>query len=138
MGFGPCLTTVEKRQPGFLILPNFMQSHATLDDCRGFGSFLGYYNAALRDYWFHGGSCSKGCPAHSTDLSNSSGLNDPAGVRPASDSVNGTYDADIFTAEALRVLQEHGGSAADDVPGLYMYATSRHIGIASFLYRCIR
>ena len=98
---------------------------------RGFGSFVGYYNAALRDYWFHGGSCSKGCPAHSTDLSNSSGLNDPAGVRPASDGVNGTYDADIFTAEALRVLQEHGGSAADDVPGLYMYATSRHNGIAA-------
>ena len=99
---------------------------------RGFGSFVGYYNAALRDYWFHGGSCSKGCPAHSTDLSNSSGLNDPAGVRPASDSVNGTYDADIFTAEALRVLQEHGGSAADDVSGLYMYATnSRHNGIAA-------
>lgn len=92
---------------------------------RGFGSFVGYYNAALKDYWYHGGTCSKACAARSTDLSNSSGLRDPAGVRHASDSVNGTYDSEIFTAEALRVLREHGSSA--DVPGLYIYLAYQNV-----------
>ena len=86
---------------------------------------MGYCNAALKDYWYHGGSCSKACAARSTDLSNSSGLRDPAGVRHASDSVNGTYDSEIFTTEALRVLREHGSAA--DVPGLYIYLAYQNV-----------
>merc|ERR1719397_1575452 len=62
---------------------------------RGFDSFFGYYNAALKDYWYHGGT-SPGCKLNSsiytTDLSNSTGANVSAGVKPAHNSLNGTYD----------------------------------------------
>jgi arylsulfatase A-like enzyme len=84
---------------------------------RGLSSFFGYYNAALKDYWFHGGTCSKACNPFSTDLSNSSGISDPAGVRHASDAANGTYDQQLFTTEAVRLVRQHGMARG----GLYLY-----------------
>ena len=94
---------------------------------RGFDSFVGYYNAALEDYWFHGGSCSKQCAASSTDLSNSSGLNDAEGVRHADTAVNGTYDSEIFTAEALRLLRGHGSAMDADAASLYIYLAFQNV-----------
>lgn len=88
---------------------------------RGFDSFFGYYNAALGDYWYHGGG--SGCKPNAsekghlhntyiTDLSNSSGAQDPEGVLPAPDVVNGTYDQEMFTAEAVRLIKNRAARLA--------------------------
>ena len=97
----------------------------------GADTFFGYYAAALRDYWYHGGgsNCkanSSSPPPHNsyiTDLSNSSGTN----VLPAADAVNGTYDSALFTAEAVRIINEHAARARANkgtdakTSGLYIY-----------------
>jgi hypothetical protein len=97
---------------------------------RGFDTFLGYYAAALKDYWFHGGGghCQKSncsAPGDSlscsspTDLSNSSGTS----VRPAdAPGVNGTYDEVVFTSEALRLIR-----ASDAAHGFYLYLAYQNV-----------
>ena len=108
---------------------------------RGFDSFVGYYAAALRDYWYHGGgSCKRSKtstvpPApFTTDLSNSSGINDPAGVRAAdAPGINGTYDLDIFAADAVRRIEAHATAqaarraAGQAESGLYVYAAFQNV-----------
>jgi arylsulfatase A-like enzyme len=82
---------------------------------RGFSTFFGYYAAALGDYWYHGDPAK--CPAVEnatksffTDLSNSSGAGIAEGVLPAdAPGVNGTYDQELFTAEAVRLIETYGG-----------------------------
>ena len=82
---------------------------------RGFSTFFGYYAAALADYWWHGSPSKARCNLtipFCTDLSNSSGLLDPDGVMPASPSVNGTYDQELFSAEAVRLIEQAAAEAS--------------------------
>ena len=107
---------------------------------RGFDSFVGYYAAALADYWYHGnpGKCKVSAgltaPAFVTDLSNSSGANEAAGVRPATaPGVNGTYDLDVFAADAVRRIEAHAAAqlkrraAGEMEAGLYVYAAFQNV-----------
>ena len=40
---------------------------------RGFDKWLGYYNAAMGDYWYHGKEAANCLDGWSTDLSNNTG-----------------------------------------------------------------
>ncbi len=82
---------------------------------RGFSSFFGYYAACQVDYWYHGapanecGTNGPGDPV--TDFNNSTEAN----ILPAR-GFNGTYNEELFTQEALRLIATH----ADGAP-FYMY-----------------
>ena len=89
---------------------------------RGFDTFLGYYMACEADYWYHeasGGyppSCTMPGGGLPTDLSNSTAAAGDAGIRPASDLLNGTYNTHIFGDEAVRLVNAH-----DTSDPFYMY-----------------
>jgi hypothetical protein len=91
---------------------------------RGFDSHFGYYNAALADYWYHGGGVF-GCGNNSvsTDLSNSSGMNVSDGVQPADKRLNNTYDSELFGAEAVRLIRR----AANSSSGMYIYLAFQNV-----------
>jgi hypothetical protein len=111
--------------------------HLTLPICAGFDTFFGYYAAALRDYWYHGGGlgCKYNGTAHNsyiTDLSNST-LSE---VSHADDKVNGTYDQELFTAEAVRIIDAHAAGARETnalnggdakSSGLYIYLAYQNV-----------
>ena len=100
---------------------------------RGFSTFFGYYAAALGDYWYHGDPSK--CPfsknatkTYITDLSNSSGADLVEGIRPAdSPGVNGTYDQELFTAEAVRLIENHGGITGENDQNLYIYLAYQNV-----------
>eukprot|EP00756_Hemistasia_phaeocysticola_P045614 Hpha_TRINITY_DN19361_c0_g1::TRINITY_DN19361_c0_g1_i1::g.81248::m.81248/K12375/ARSI_J; arylsulfatase I/J len=87
---------------------------------RGFDTFFGYYDACQADYWYHGASggyparpnCTRPDSLLPTDFSNSSG----ADIRPASDSLNGTYNTRLLADEAARLVSVHDVSKP-----FYMY-----------------
>jgi hypothetical protein len=119
-------------------LGNLVKAHTPT--FRGFDSFVvGYYAAALKDYWYHGGGTCKpsaGVPEASflTDLSNSSGANVSDGVRPCdAPDVNGTYDLDVFAADAVRRIETHAAEqrarreAGQAERGLYIYAAFQNV-----------
>eukprot|EP01047_Picozoa_sp_COSAG01_P055174 COSAG01_NODE_6114_length_3843_cov_2.175481_3_plen_119_part_00 len=86
------------------------------------------------DYWYHGypGSDCGAPELYPTDLSNSTG----SSVRPAdAPGVNGTYDAVIFTAEAVRLIREAGTSQK----GMYMYLAYQNgaHAVVSLLFVCL-
>eukprot|EP00041_Stephanoeca_diplocostata_P000814 m.17077 g.17077 ORF g.17077 m.17077 type:complete len:629 (+) comp11147_c0_seq1:175-2061(+) len=111
---------------------------------RGFDSFFGYYNAALRDYWYHGGGVQGKCDVmNATDLSNSTGYMDADGVQHADSRVNGTYDQELFTTEAVRLINQHSAALRHDtsinmknmdstqINGLYIYLAYQNVHLAS-------
>ena len=76
---------------------------------------------------YDGGGVQGNCNAtYVTDLSNSTV---GAGVRHASKALNGTYNADVFTAEAVRLIRTHGG--AKDNEGLYVYLAYQNVHSAA-------
>lgn len=100
---------------------------------RGFDTFFGYYAAALTDYWYHGDPSAKRCMAagnaslpgrtYFTDLSNSSGAYKAAGVRPGdAPGVNGTYDQELFTREAVRLIASRGAAQS-----MYIYLAYQNV-----------
>jgi len=101
---------------------------------RGFDSFFGYYAACLVDYWYHGApanECGSNGPGDTVvDLSNSSSA---AGIAPADfRALNGTYTQEMLTAEAERLIHEHGaryaaGGSAAARPPLYMYLAHHNV-----------
>jgi hypothetical protein len=84
---------------------------------RGFGTFLGYYAAALGDYWYHkGGAHCNGAAAnftarYPTDLSNSTTGAPPKGA--STELTNGTYNSLLFTQRAVETI---GGCSSGDRP----------------------
>lgn len=106
---------------------------------RGFSTFFGYYAAAQVDYWYHGAGpqeCGiKGTGGNSgkplavgniTDFSNST-ENHIAGAH----GLNGTYNEELFTQEAVRLIHGHadalrGGQLRAGTP-LYMYLAYHNV-----------
>ena len=64
---------------------------------RGFDRYLGYYNAALSDYWYHGKADSSCAGGWSTDLSNNTGTRISGAT-----GTNGTYSTRLFTNYAVQ------------------------------------
>lgn len=80
---------------------------------RGFESFLGYYTACTSDYWYHG------APGHNATMSACGGVDfsdstAAGGISGAPmhgpNSLNGTYDRDVFTQRAIDVINDHNQS----------------------------
>lgn len=107
---------------------------------RGFSTFFGYYAACQVDYWYHGAGpqeCGQkgvgghdGIPLHVgniTDLSNSSTTTD---IQPAR-GFNGTYNEEMFTAEAERLIAKHAaGLRSGEVAagaGFYLYLAYHNV-----------
>lgn len=82
---------------------------------RGFDSFYGYYCACQADYWHHGasGGYPGSCP-RAFDLANNSGADtiDAHYVDPH----NGTYNRQLFSDEAVRLINAH-----DPATSFYLY-----------------
>lgn len=92
---------------------------------RGFDAWLGYYDAAMQSYWYHGGKTS-GCRDNfSTDLSNNTGPE----IAGADASANGTYSTRLFTQFAVDQITAHF-SEAPSTP-LYMYLAHEAVHDAS-------
>eukprot|EP00912_Choanoflagellata_sp_UC4_P001989 UC4_evm3s1277 len=83
---------------------------------RGFDQFMGYYNAAMYSYWYHGEQDSSCLNGFSTDLSNNTGLE-----IKGSDAhlVNGTYSTKAFQDYAIEWLTKH--YTASRTQPFYMY-----------------
>ena len=107
---------------------------------RGFSTFFGYYAACQVDYWYHGAGpqeCGQkgvgghdGIPLHVgniTDLSNSSAATN---IQPAR-GFNGTYNEEMFTAEAERLIAKHAaGLRSGDIAagaGFYLYLAYHNV-----------
>eukprot|EP01046_Picozoa_sp_COSAG06_P039142 COSAG06_NODE_4589_length_4122_cov_1.697241_3_plen_308_part_00 len=107
---------------------------------RGFSTFFGYYAACQVDYWYHGAGpqeCGQkgvgghdGIPLHVgniTDLSNSSAATD---IQPAR-GFNGTYNEEMFTAEAERLIAKHAtGLRSGEIAagaGFYLYLAYHNV-----------
>eukprot|EP01006_Ploeotia_vitrea_P031042 TRINITY_DN63366_c0_g1_i1.p1 TRINITY_DN63366_c0_g1~~TRINITY_DN63366_c0_g1_i1.p1 ORF type:complete len:567 (+),score=65.36 TRINITY_DN63366_c0_g1_i1:53-1753(+) len=89
---------------------------------RGFDTFAGYYEAALADYWYHwAGACKKHQGYDVFDLSNTTGKNIQGWQ-----GVNGTYDQELFTREAVR----HIHNAADSGEPFFMYLAYQNVHAA--------
>jgi hypothetical protein len=63
---------------------------------RGFDKYLGYYNAALSDYWYHGKADASCAGGWNTDLSNNTGEHISGAT-----GTNGTYSTRLFTSYAV-------------------------------------
>ena len=85
----------------------------------GFDHFLGYYSACLSDYWYHWSPSQCDQQGPYVDLSNSSAGALP---RPSSLALNGTYDAHVFTNEAVRLIEGH-----DQRWPMYMYLAYQNV-----------
>lgn len=75
---------------------------------RGFDSLCRHCNTALADYWYHGGGVQgERNVVNATGLSNNTCYLDVNGVQHVNSSLNGTYDQDLFTNEAVRLIRSH-------------------------------
>lgn len=93
---------------------------------RGFDTFFGYYGACQGDYWYH--TASGGYPhkcAPTTDLSNSTGKDIRPATRP---DLNGTYNRNLFSGEAARLIRRHGALFPDDPMYMYLAFMNIHDG----------
>lgn len=88
----------------------------------GFDTFLGYYEACLADYWYHWApsQCDHNGPY--VDLSNST---TGANLSGAALVLNGTYNAEIFTAETIRLIEANDGTAP-----LFFYLAYQNVHLA--------
>eukprot|EP01047_Picozoa_sp_COSAG01_P075547 COSAG01_NODE_12979_length_1654_cov_1.932476_2_plen_189_part_00 len=96
----------------------------------GFDTFLGYYEACLSDYWYHwapeGSSLIGPNGAPVFDFQNSSKAGGEAGW-PAGTWTNGTYNAHVFTTEAIRLIEANGD--AGGMP-MYLYLAYQNVHLA--------
>lgn len=92
----------------------------------GFDTFLGYYSACLSDYWYHWspGQCDHEGPY--IDFSNSSKALYPNDIAPGSRYLNGSYNAHVFTTEAVRLIRANGGKG----PPMYFYLAYQNVHLA--------
>lgn len=82
---------------------------------RGFDRFFGYYVAAQGSYWYHDmGGLGAGCGPPQLNNTRLFDFSDSVGVtvRPASPTINGTYNTKLFTARAEQWIAE-----AAETPG---------------------
>ena len=99
----------------------------------GFDAFLGYYEACLSDYWYHWSpkQCDKaGFGASKSpyfDLSNSSGIGN---ITPSSRALNGTYNAHIFTSEAIRHIENTAAQPQETRQPLFLYLAYQNVHLA--------
>ena len=91
---------------------------------RGFDRYLGYYNAALSDYWYHGKADASCAGGWSTDLSNNTGTRISGAT-----GTNGTYSTRLFTSYAVDAITDH--FATDASTPLYMYLAHEAVHAAS-------
>lgn len=98
----------------------------------GFDAFVGYYSACLSDYWYHWspnqcddvGFGPKGAPY--VDFQNST-LGE---ISPAAADLNGTYNAHIFTAEAIRHIERTAAQPASARQPLFVYLAYQNVHLA--------
>ena len=93
----------------------------------GFDVYLGYYEACLSDYWYHWSpeQCNDATTADGspfTDLSNST----RGTLGDAARRLNGTYNARIFTDEAIRLVD----GIRDDGRPLFLYLAYQNVHLA--------
>ena len=93
---------------------------------RGFDRYLGYYNAALADYWYHGRADPSCAGGWSTDLSNNSGTRISGAV-----GTNGTYSTRLFTNYAVDAIASHFAAGGSSAPPMYMYLAHEAVHAAS-------
>mgnify|MGYP006078772707 FL=1 len=99
----------------------------------GFDAFLGYYEACLSDYWYHWAphQCDKkgfGPDALPyVDFVNSSGVDN---ITPSSRALNGTYNAHIFTAEAIRHIDNTAAQPVATRTPLFLYLAYQNCHLA--------
>jgi hypothetical protein len=93
---------------------------------RGFDKYLGYYNAALSDYWYHGKADASCAGGWNTDLSNNTGEHIGGAT-----GTNGTYSTRLFTSYAVDAIRSHFAKAGAAGPPLYMYLAHEAVHAAS-------
>ena len=101
----------------------YVEQHCT-PTFRGFESFLGYYTACTSDYWYHGapGGNATESKCGGVDFHDSVTGKIAGAPMSGSRSVNGTYDADLFTARATDVIAAHDASES-----LYLYVAYHNV-----------
>ena len=76
---------------------------------RGYDTFLGYYTACTSDYWYHGapGGNLTYSKCGGVDFHDSRGTNIRGATMQGPNSVNDTYDQEVFTSRAVKIIEQH-------------------------------
>ena len=108
----------------------WIEQHCT-PTFRGFDSFLGYYTACTSDYWYHG------APGGNLTFDKCRGVdfhdslpNEIRGAKMSGpDSLNNTYDQEVFTRRAVAIIDRHGQeeAAAAVSPPLFLYLAYHNV-----------
>ena len=107
--------------------------HPTRHANGGYDSWLGYYEACLQDYWAHtfGLGTTIACQDYGAnassvlkDLSNCTG----SACVGVGAQLTGTYNARVFTAEAMRLIRAHAAAASSR--SLFLYLAYHNVHLA--------
>jgi len=86
----------------------YIEKHC-LPTYRGYDTFLGYYTACTSDYWYHGapGGNLTYSKCGGVDFHDSVGDSIKGATMNGPDSLNNTYDQEVFTTRATNLIKSH-------------------------------
>lgn len=107
--------------------------HPTRHTRGGYNSWMGYYEACLQDYWSHtfGLGTTIACQKYGANISSTlKDLSNCTGVQcvGVAEELTGTYNARIFTGEAVRIVEAHVANA--ERASLFVYLAYHNVHLA--------